>query len=74
MATESREVLGREVDWLDRSLALTCAGGLAVTLLAGMVQVRVRDRRGAAGRGDDRAPPCLGTGRPTNRSRAGSAW
>ncbi|WP_276259793.1 FecCD family ABC transporter permease [Haloglomus litoreum] len=40
MATETREVLGREVGWLDRSLAVTCAAGLVVTVLAGLVQVR----------------------------------
>jgi len=40
MATETREVFGREVGWLDRSLALTCAVALAVTVLAGLVQVR----------------------------------
>ncbi|MFB6204965.1 MAG: FecCD family ABC transporter permease [Haloglomus sp.] len=40
MATETREVFGREVGWLDRSLLLTCVAGAAVTVLAGLVQVR----------------------------------
>jgi iron complex transport system permease protein len=40
MATESRELSGREVGWLNRSLLLTCVAGLAVTVLAGLVQVR----------------------------------
>jgi hypothetical protein len=40
MATEARELFGREVGWLDRSLGLTCAAGFAVTVLAGLVQVR----------------------------------
>jgi iron complex transport system permease protein len=40
MATGARELFGREVGWLDRSLGLTCAAGFAVTVLAGLVQVR----------------------------------
>lgn len=40
MATESRALFGREVGWLDRSLVLTCAAGLAITVLAGLLQVR----------------------------------
>jgi iron complex transport system permease protein len=40
MATETRSVFGRDVGWLDRSLALTCAAGLAITVIAGLLQVR----------------------------------
>jgi hypothetical protein len=40
MTTEQPELLGREVGWLARSLAVTCAAGLTTTVLAGLVQVR----------------------------------
>lgn len=40
MATGSRALFGREVGWLDRSLVLACAAGLAITVLAGLLQVR----------------------------------
>jgi iron complex transport system permease protein len=40
VVTGSRALFGREVGWLDRSLVLTCAAGLAITVLAGLLQVR----------------------------------
>ena len=37
--TDSHTRYGDRFGWLDRSLALTCVGGLAVTVLAGLAQV-----------------------------------
>jgi iron complex transport system permease protein len=39
VATETGARYGERFGWLDRSLALTCAGSLAVAVLAGLIQV-----------------------------------